>query len=56
MPRRIAIVGGAVREYLEFFDIETATPMQTWDQGTRRLKRAFNHYGRILYGWRFRKA
>ena len=23
--------------YLEFFDIETATPMQTWDQGTRRL-------------------
>ena len=23
--------------YLEFFDIETATPMQTWDQGTRRI-------------------
>ncbi len=23
--------------YLEFFDIETATPMNTWDQGTRRL-------------------
>ncbi len=23
--------------YLEFFDIEHATPMQTWDQGTRRL-------------------
>ena len=23
--------------YLEFFNIETATPMQTWDQGTRRL-------------------
>ena len=23
--------------YLEFFDIESATPMQTWDQGTRRL-------------------
>ena len=23
--------------YLEFFDIETATPMQTWDRGTRRL-------------------
>ena len=23
--------------YLEFFDIETATPMQTWDQGTRRV-------------------
>ena len=23
--------------YLEFFDIETATPMKTWDQGTRRM-------------------
>ena len=23
--------------YLEFFDIQTATPMQTWDQGTRRI-------------------
>ena len=23
--------------YLEFFDIERATPMQTWNQGTRRL-------------------
>ncbi len=23
--------------YLEFFDIEIATPMQTWDQGTRRI-------------------
>ena len=23
--------------YLEFFDIETATPMQTWDHGTRRI-------------------
>ena len=23
--------------YLEFFDIEKATPMQTWDQGTRRI-------------------
>ncbi len=23
--------------YLEFFDIETATPMQSWDQGTRRV-------------------
>ncbi len=23
--------------YLEFFDIEAATPMQTWDQGTRRI-------------------
>ncbi|MCE2527362.1 MAG: FAD-dependent oxidoreductase, partial [Actinomycetia bacterium] len=23
--------------YLEFFDIETSTPMQTWDQGTQRI-------------------
>ncbi len=23
--------------YLEFFDIQTATPMWTWDQGTRRI-------------------
>ncbi len=23
--------------YLEFFDIESATPMKTWDQGTRRI-------------------
>ena len=23
--------------YLEFFDIEVATPMNTWDQGTRRI-------------------
>jgi len=23
--------------YLEFFDIETATPMQTWERGTRRI-------------------
>ena len=23
--------------YLEFFDIEIATPMQTWDRGTRRI-------------------
>ena len=23
--------------YLEFFDIESATPMQTWDQGTSRI-------------------
>ena len=23
--------------YLEFFDIESATPMQTWDQGARRI-------------------
>ena len=25
--------------YLEFFDIETATPMRTWDQGTRHIYR-----------------
>ena len=25
--------------YLEFFDIERATPMQTWDQGTQRIYR-----------------
>ena len=25
--------------YLDFFDIETATPMRTWDQGTRRIYR-----------------
>ena len=25
--------------YLEFFDIESATPMQTWDQGTRNIYR-----------------
>ena len=25
--------------YLDFFDIETATPMQTWDRGTRRIRR-----------------
>ncbi len=25
--------------YLEFFDIESATPMQTWDQGTRHIYR-----------------
>jgi len=33
--------------YLRFFNIETATPMQTWDQGTRRiyeeLSRDFRH-------------
>ena len=23
--------------YLEFFDIENATPMHTWDRGTRRI-------------------
>ena len=26
--------------YLEFFDIESATPMQTWDRGTRRIYEA----------------
>ena len=28
--------------YLEFFDIESATPMQTWDGGTRRLYEAMS--------------
>jgi predicted NAD/FAD-binding protein len=28
--------------YLDFFDIETATPMQTWDQGTRRVYAAMS--------------
>ena len=28
--------------YLEFFDIETATPMQTWDGGTRRIYEALS--------------
>ena len=28
--------------YLEFFDIETATPMQTWDRGTRRIYEALS--------------
>ena len=28
--------------YLQFFDIETATPMQTWDQGTRRIYEALS--------------
>ena len=32
--------------YLEFFDIETATPMQTWDQGTRRI------YGKLTADFR----
>ena len=31
--------------YLEFFDIESATPMQTWDQGTRRI------YGNLTEGF-----
>ena len=28
--------------YLEFFDIERATPMKTWDQGTRRIYEAMS--------------
>ena len=32
--------------YLEFFDIEAATPMQTWDQGTRRI------YANLAAGFR----
>jgi predicted NAD/FAD-binding protein len=28
--------------YLDFFDIENATPMQTWDQGTRRIYAAMS--------------
>ena len=32
--------------YLEFFDIERATPMQTWDQGTRRI------YAHLAAGFR----
>ena len=36
--------------YLEFFDIETATPMQTWDQGTRRI------YDELSAGFRDRIA
>ena len=34
--------------YLEFFDIETATPMRTWDQGTRRI------YEKLSAGFRDR--
>ena len=34
--------------YLEFFDIERATPMQTWDQGTRRI------YEQLTAGFRDR--
>ena len=28
--------------YLEFFDIESATPMQTWERGTRRIYEAIS--------------
>ena len=34
--------------YLEFFDIESATPMRTWDQGTSRI------YERLTAGFRDR--
>ena len=34
--------------YLEFFDIESATPMQTWDQGTRQI------YAKLTAGFRDR--
>ncbi len=34
--------------YLEFFDIESATPMQTWDQGTRTI------YEKLTAGFRDR--
>ena len=34
--------------YLDFFDIESATPMQTWDQGTRRI------YEKLTAGYRDR--
>ena len=34
--------------YLEFFDIESATPMQTWDQGTREI------YAKLSAGFRDR--
>ena len=36
--------------YLEFFDIESATPMQTWDQGTRRIyERLSARFGDKIY-------
>ena len=34
--------------YLEFFDIESVTPMRTWDQGTRRI------YDNLTAGFRDR--
>ena len=38
MPTDVfALPAALFTRYLEFFDIETATPMQTWDQGTRRI-------------------
>ena len=32
--------------YLQFFDIEAATPMKTWDQGTRRIYEALSSHFR----------
>ncbi len=44
--------------YLEFFDIETATPMQTWDQGTRHVyeKMSENFKDRIYLNRPVRKV
>ena len=44
--------------YLEFFDIETATPMQTWDRGTRRIyeKMSEGFKDKILLGRPVRKV
>ena len=33
----LAMPASLFSRYLEFFDIESATPMQTWDQGTRHI-------------------
>ncbi|MDE0290722.1 MAG: FAD-dependent oxidoreductase, partial [bacterium] len=36
--------------YLEFFDIEVATPMQTWDQGTQRIYENLSaNFGEKIY-------
>ena len=36
--------------YLEFFDIESATPMQTWDQGTRSIYESMStHFRDKIY-------
>ena len=44
--------------YLEFFDIETATPMQTWDRGTRQIyeKMSASFQDRIYLGRPVRKV
>ena len=44
--------------YLEFFDIERATPMQTWDQGTRRIYENLSagFRDKIALGWPVRKV